>query len=58
MAEDHGGAGRGGGLLFAAVVAFLGYLAVTSVLGALRWVLSTALLVLVGWLVVRVVSRR
>jgi hypothetical protein len=52
------GAGRGGGLLFLAVVLFVAYLAITAVAGVLRFVLGTAFLVVVALLALNVLRRR
>ncbi len=52
------GAGRGGGLLFLAVLLFVAYLAYEAIVGALRFVVSAALLALVVALAVRVLRRR
>lgn len=52
------GAGRSGGLLFLAVVLLIGYLAITSILGVLRWIVGAAFLVVVVALAVSVVNRR
>jgi len=52
------GAGRGGGLLFLAVLLFVAYLAFEAIAGALRFVVSAAVLVLVVALALRVLRRR
>ncbi len=55
MAEPRG-AGRGGGLLFLAVVAFVAYLVVVAVTGVLKFILGavlTAVLVLFALSVLR-----
>ena len=57
MAEPRG-AGPAGGLLFMAVVAFLAYLALTTLLGFLRWLLGVGLIIILVVLAVRVVNRR
>jgi hypothetical protein len=57
MAEPRG-AGRGGGLLFLAVGAFVAYLAVSAVDGAARIVLVVVFAVALGLLALNVVRRR
>lgn len=57
MSEPRG-AGKAGGLLFIVVVLFLGYLAITTLLGVLRWLVGAALLILVIGLALSVVNRR
>ena len=57
MAEPRG-AGRAGGLLFIAVLLFVGYLLVEAIAGLVQWVLGAALLVVVVLLVVAVLRRR
>ncbi|MBA2576001.1 MAG: hypothetical protein H0V05_05070 [Euzebyaceae bacterium] len=57
MAEPRG-AGSGGGLLFLALTLFVAYLAVTAVAGVLRFLLGTALLVVVAALALSVLRRR
>ena len=57
MAEPCG-AGSGGGLLFLALTLFVAYLAVTAVAGVLRFLLGTALLVVVAALALSVLRRR
>lgn len=56
--RDGRGAGRGGGLLFLAVVLFVAYLAVTAVAGILKWMLGTAFVVVVVVLAANVLRRR
>jgi hypothetical protein len=56
MAEPRG-AGRGGGLLFLAVGAFVAYLAVSAVDGAARIVLVVVFAVALGLLALNVVRR-
>ncbi|CAN5115600.1 hypothetical protein BH23ACT9_BH23ACT9_30510 [soil metagenome] len=57
MSEPRG-AGTAGGLLFTAVLLVLAYLAVTVIAGFVRWIIGTAILVVVVVLLVKVVSRR
>lgn len=52
------GAGRGGGLLFLALAAFVAYLSVAAVSGVLRLVLGAALIVVLAVLAVGVARRR
>jgi hypothetical protein len=51
------GAGRGGGLVFLVVAAFVAYLAVDAVAGALRLVLAGVLLIVLGLLAANVLRR-
>jgi hypothetical protein len=55
---DTGGAGRGGGLLFVAVLVFVAYLAFEALLGLLRFAVSAVLLALAVMLLLRVLRRR
>jgi UDP-N-acetylmuramyl pentapeptide phosphotransferase/UDP-N-acetylglucosamine-1-phosphate transferase len=55
---DTGGAGRGGGLLFVAVLLFVAYLAFEALLGLLRFAVSAVLLALAVMLLLRVLRRR
>ena len=57
MAEPRG-AGRSGGLLFLAVGLFVLYLVITAVAGILKFILSTALLVVLAIFAVNVFRRR
>ena len=57
MSEPRG-AGIAGGLLFAAVVLFLGYLAIVTIVGFVRWLVGMALVIAVIVLIVRVLNRR
>jgi len=52
------GAGRGGGLLFLAVLVFVAYLAYEALVGALRFLVSGALLAIVVALGFAVLRRR
>lgn len=52
------GAGRGGGLLFLAVLLFVAYLAFEAVAGVLRFVVTAAVLAIVVALAFRVLRRR
>ena len=52
-----GGAGPAGGLLFLAVMLFVGYLAITAVAGILRLIIGLALLIVLAMLAVRVLRR-
>jgi hypothetical protein len=52
------GAGRGGGLLFLVVLLFVAYLAYEAIAGALRFVVSAALLAIVVALGFAVLRRR
>ena len=56
MAEPRG-AGRSGGLLFLAVGLFVLYLVITAVAGILKFILSTALLVVLAIFAVTVFRR-
>jgi hypothetical protein len=56
--EDTGGAGRGGGLLFVAVLLFVAYLAFEALAGLIRFALSGVVLVLAIVLITRVLRRR
>ena len=58
MAREPRGAGPAGGLLFVAVLLFVGYLLVEAIAGLVQWVLGAALLVVVVVLVVTVLRRR
>lgn len=53
-----GGAGRGGGALFIAVLVFVAYLAMTALVGVLRVVAVVGLLVAVAVLAANVRRRR
>ncbi len=53
-----GGAGRGGGLLFLAVVAFVGYLAISALAGVARVVAGTIVVLAMVLLAVNVLGRR
>lgn len=57
-AEDTGGAGRGGGLMFVAVLFFVAYLALEALAGLTRFALSGVLLVLAVVLLTRALRRR
>ena len=57
-ADGPRGAGPAGGLLFLAVILFLAYLVVTAIVGALRWLIGLAFVVVVIGLAVSVVRRR
>jgi len=52
------GAGAGGGLLFLALLLFVGYLVLEAVAGVLRLLLGTAFLAVMLLLAFRVVRRR
>lgn len=52
------GAGRGGGLLFLAVLLFVVYLVLTGVAGLLRWLAAVALLAAIVVFGVNVLRRR
>jgi UDP-N-acetylmuramyl pentapeptide phosphotransferase/UDP-N-acetylglucosamine-1-phosphate transferase len=52
------GAGRGGGLLFLAVILFVAYLAVEAVSGVIRLLLMGALVLVVVGFAVTVARRR
>lgn len=52
------GAGRGGGLLFLAVLVFVAYLAYEALVGALRFLVSGVLLAVVAALAFAVLRRR
>jgi hypothetical protein len=56
--ESTGGAGRGGGLLFVAVLVFVAYLALEALAGLLRVLAVGALLVAAVVLLTRVLRRR
>ncbi len=56
--EDTGGAGRGGGLLFVAVLFFVAYLALEALAGLIRFALAGVLLALALVLLARVLRRR
>ncbi len=58
MSTEPKGAGSAGGLLFLAVMLFLGYLLITAVAGLLKWLIGVALVVVVLVLGVRVLTRR
>ncbi len=58
MNPEPRGAGSAGGLLFLAVVLFLGYLVITVVAGVLKWLIGVALVVVVVALGIRVLTRR
>lgn len=58
MANEPRGAGSAGGLLFLAVVLFLGYLLITTIAGILQWLLGAAFIVVVVVLGISVLSRR
>jgi uncharacterized membrane protein YjgN (DUF898 family) len=58
MGEDTGGAGRGGGLLFVAVLVFVAYLALEAIAGLIRFAVTGVLLALAVVLLVRVLRRR
>jgi hypothetical protein len=55
---DTGGAGRGGGLLFVAVLLFVAYLALTGLPGPGSVVLAAAIVVGASVLLLRVLRRR
>jgi hypothetical protein len=58
MTERPRGAGRGGGVLFVALVCFLAYLAATALEGAARVIVTAALLGAAAVLLVNVSRRR
>ena len=57
MAEPRG-AGKSGGLLFLAVGLFVLYLVITAVAGALKFLLSAAVIVVLALLALNVFRRR
>ena len=52
------GAGAGGGLLFLALLLFVGYLVLEAVVGVLRFLMGTAFLAVLVLLAFRVLRRR
>ncbi len=52
------GAGVGGGLLFLALLLFVGYLVLEAVVGVLRFLMGTAFLAVMVVLALRVLRRR
>lgn len=56
--EDTGGAGRGGGLLFVAVLFFVGYVTLTTLAGVVRFLLTGVIVALAIVLLARVLQRR
>ncbi|CAN5893785.1 hypothetical protein BH23ACT8_BH23ACT8_04360 [soil metagenome] len=56
--RDSGGAGRGGGLLFVAVLLFCAYLALTALAGILRVVAALLLALAAAALLANVLRRR
>ncbi|MGI9016851.1 MAG: hypothetical protein ACR2HR_07080 [Euzebya sp.] len=58
MANEPRGAGTAGGLLFLAVAVFIGYLAITTIAGVLKWLLGVAFVVIIIALAIRLLSRR
>jgi hypothetical protein len=55
---DTGGAGRGGGLLFVGVLAFVAYLLLTAVPGVLGIIVAVGVFALAVVLLARVLRRR
>lgn len=58
MSTQPQGAGRGGGLLFLAIVLFVAYLAVGALTGFLRFLLGLGLILVLAALALNVVGRR
>lgn len=56
--DEPRGAGRGGGLLFLAVVAFVAYVAITAASGSARVVLGAVVVIVMGLLALNVFRRR
>ncbi len=48
----------GGGLLFLAVVLFLGYLVITTIVGILKWIVGAVLVLAVVGMAMRIADRR
>jgi hypothetical protein len=58
MANEPRGAGSAGGLLFLALLLFLGYLLITAVAGVLQLILGAGFLIVVVVLGLSVLKRR
>jgi len=57
MSEPRG-AGMGGGLLFLAVVLFLGYLVITTIVGILKWIVGAVLVLAVVGMALKIADRK